>query len=203
MKGSAALRVSKPLTVYEFNAPEGYDWVQPVREQDFDLLRFDGTPRGVSWKPIRVRRLEQERGKRSDFPLCSGDEILLVRERAIRKIGPVLAKYGELLPLHCPGDPVSVLNVTRLIPALDESKSEILRSRSRGDILMLERVSFHPEAIGDAHLFKLAEFPQGAIYVTTAFVDLVKEHKLEGLTFDQVWPLPTGRGRSSRKSEQL
>ena len=63
----AALRVFRPVVA------EGFEWVQPIDQADFDAVyQLDGTPRASGWKPIRVRRLQADdegpRGGQRTFP---------------------------------------------------------------------------------------------------------------------------------------
>jgi hypothetical protein len=52
--------------VYKLRHGEGYEWLLPVDSNDYDLLNFDGKPRGSSWKPILTQRLKTDDGRLSD-----------------------------------------------------------------------------------------------------------------------------------------
>jgi hypothetical protein len=180
------------VKIFQITAPEGFDWVLPINEQDFDALRFDGRSRQASWVPVKMRRVvADERGRplaESDFPSCSGGDMLLLRQHAVDALGDLLGACGELLPLECVGRaPLWALNVTTLLDALDESRSKLLRMPESGEILRVKVPFFRPEAVAEAQLFKLSRMPRGLIYATETFVQRVKSLPLRGIDFKQVW----------------
>ncbi len=78
------------------------------------------------------------------------------------------------------------MNVTTLVDALDEEKSDVLRASDTGQLLMIHRPSFRADRLGP-EIFKLSQMPRGLIYVTEAFVHRVRATSLEGLDFKLVW----------------
>jgi hypothetical protein len=180
------------VKIFQITAPEGFDWVLPLNEQDFDALRFDGRSRQDSWTPVKMRRLTtDERGRtlaESDFPSCSGGDMLLLRQRAVDALGELLRACGELLPLECTGGaPLWTLNVTTLLDALDEDRSKLLRMPDSGEILRVKVPFFRSEGVAQAQLFKLARMPRGLIYVTEPVAQRIKSLPLRGIDFKQVW----------------
>lgn len=179
------------MKVFTITAPEGYEWVLPAVEREIEMLRFDGQPRADSWRPIAMRRLARdEQGHpllASDFPSCSGGEMLMLRRKAIDALGEILRCSGELLPLACPEGELWTLNVTNLVDALDEASSEVLRLPESGKILRVKKPVFRSEAIQGQEVFKLSAIPRGLIYVTDSFVDRVRAEDLRGIDFKQVW----------------
>jgi hypothetical protein len=178
--------------IYKLRYAEGFEWLLPINDADFDQLRFDGSPRGTRWQPVKMRRLRtSERGRTlqpADFLACSGGELLILGRAARDKLSETLVAYGELLPLLCEDGEYWVLNVTRLVDALDEGKSQVLRASSTGPILMIRKHEFRDsEEIQQAAIFKLSDMPRGLIYTNAAFVTLVKDSGLVGLEFDEVW----------------
>ena len=175
--------------VYKLQRPEQFEWLQPILKSDYQFLRFDGTSRPL-WSPVKMKRVRQdERGKLripSDFPACSGGDMLFVSAAARSALEPVLQGAGELLPLECTDGEFWALNVMRLLDALDESNSKFLRSSDTGHILMIHRHSFRANRLGP-EIFKLSQMPRGLIYVTEAFVNRVKATPLQGLDFKLVW----------------
>jgi hypothetical protein len=125
------------MKVYRFAVQAGYEWVVADTHADFEVFRgFDGTSRRVAWSPIRVRLVKQmdERGKplaESDVPWL-GERAPVMRPRAVTVLRDVLAGDGELLPLECDEAELSVLNVLRVIDALDVSRSDVVRFPSTG-----------------------------------------------------------------------
>jgi uncharacterized protein DUF1629 len=183
--------MTKPVSVFELRYSEGFEWLLPVNDTDFDILAFDGQPRARSWKPVSMERLKtSERGQPlapSDFPACSGGDMLIISGEARLKLQSELELYGELLPLACEDGDFWTLNVTRLIDALDESNSELVRASDTGAILMIRKHVFRPTELGSAHVFLLRQMVRGSIYVTDPFVDLVTGSGLKGIEFLRVW----------------
>lgn len=177
--------------VYKLRHSEGFEWLLPANDAEFDLLRFDGQVKVNSWRPVRMKRLKvTEQGQpleSSDFPACSGGDMLVLSRAARERIGGQLERHGELLPLVCDDGDFWVLNVTRLVDALDESNSQLLRASDTGAILMVRKYAFHAPALAQAELFKLPQMVRGLIYVTDPFIDLVRASGLRGIEFVQVW----------------
>lgn len=180
------------MKIFTIEAPEGFEWMLPVDDKDLEALLFDGTPRGADWKPVLMEPLRvDEQGnplQSSDFPSCSGADMLLCRERAVAALRDVFEAYGELLPLRCTdGLGLWCLNVTRLADALDEQGSKLLRTPGTGKIIRVSAPRFLTRKLAGTLLFKLAQMPRGLIYVTDEFVRLVEGQGLRGIAFKQVF----------------
>ena len=177
-------------SVYKLLTSEGFEWLLPVNDADFEVLTFEGQPRSNLWRPVKMKRLKIDRRrplKASDFPSCSGGDMFILSQVAKDKIGSYLEQYGELLPLACDDGDFWTLNVTRLVDALDESSSQLLRGSDTGEILMIHKHVFRPSGLEQAQLFKLPQVLRGLIYVTDPFVDMIKASGLKGLEFVKVW----------------
>jgi len=178
-------------SVFTLDYGEGHEWLLPVIGDDFDALRFDGTPRRASWRPIAMRRLKfATSGSRlvpADFVSCSGGQLLTFGERAFLALASYLDRYGEVLPLACEESHFWTFNVTNLIPALDVDRSRVFRANDDGSILMIQSHEFHEAALG-SDIWKLSAMPRGLIYVSAGFKKRVADAKLSGLEFEQVWP---------------
>jgi hypothetical protein len=176
-----------PLKVYKAIAVAGFEWLLPVVSEDSRKLRFDGTPCAASWVPVSVARLRVWEDGRplepGDFPSGCG---FVVSRAAKDLLGPDMENAGELLALNCPDGEFWTLNVTRLVDALDEDKSKVLRSSETNRILMVNQHYFHADRLGP-EIFKLSQTPRGLIYFTESFVDRVKSTSLKGFDFKLVW----------------
>jgi hypothetical protein len=149
---------------------------------------FDGRPMRKSWSPLEVEVIRDSRHSgrpESDFPLLFGP-VPVLSDRAARALGELLDGAGELLPLGGEGDGYHILNVTRVIDALDEQRSQFKRFPSSGRIMRVLRYAFRPEAIGDVAIFKLPQTVKSDVYVTDRFVDAVRRHELTGLAWDRM-----------------
>ncbi len=149
------------------------------------LLR--GEPIGERWQPPVVYEIsdpELPDAPLSDFPYFNGTP--LVGPRAMESLRDVWAECGELLPVHGLQSPHMVLNVTRVLDALDESRSTLTRFESSGRVMSVERYAFHRSRLGRCLLFRIPQLPQGDIFVTDAFVARVRAAKLTGFEFERV-----------------
>ena len=185
------MRIYKPVVA------EGFEWAQPIDEDDFRIFRHLGP--GVdrsTWIPVPFWLVREDEGQtfaESDFPWL-GSDTLILRERAVDLLGDLIAPYGELLPLECDEAVLAAFNVHRIIDALDERRSTVVRYPSSGRVMAIERHAFAPEIVGEAVIFKIPEV--GSTYVTDEFVNRVETAGLRGLDFPMIWesgsdPTPT------------
>jgi hypothetical protein len=170
--------------------PEGFEWVVPAEDADAQaFLDLDGTPRAAGWVPVPVRLLTADTAGRprrpADLPWLAS-HLLVLREPALAALRPVLADYGELLPLACPDAPLWVFNALRFADALDEAGSELVRFGG-GRVMAIERHAFRSELVEGIEVFRLPQLPLGWIYFGEKFVRLVRESGLRGTEFPSVW----------------
>ncbi len=82
------------------------------------------------------------------------------------------------------GEKVFALNVLSLVAdALDVGKSEVLGSDVDGEILSVRTAVFANGARKLPPIFKLAETPDGEIYVTRTFCEMVVRERFTGVGF--------------------
>jgi hypothetical protein len=179
------------LKVYEAGVVDKYEFCDFLVDiDDYLTLKraLDGSPKLSNWRPVPVQIINKdEKGRKyrfADAPLTSGG-LLVFRESVIEKLGPLLSKYGELLPLECAEAKLWLYNATLILEALNEEESEIDRFAS-GVISGIAWAVFREEAIGDADIFKLSIFRTGPTYFSQRFVDLWTKSGLKGMKFRQV-----------------
>ncbi|MFI5011720.1 MAG: imm11 family protein [Hyphomicrobiales bacterium] len=177
--------------IYKPTYRPGYELCHPVDRNDFETIRvlLNGIARAATWIPLKMQIIREDEGKKlreSDSPWLSS-HILIFRPRAIAALGPMLLKYGELLPTQCADAELSLYNVTRALNALDEEASSVERFGD-GRIMFVNRHVFREEVIGENDIFKLPGLRAEPIYVSQRFVDLWHSAGLKGFDFDQVWP---------------
>jgi len=80
-------------------------------------------------------------------------------------------------------------NPTRVIDALDEDASSVLRF-SGGRIMRINRHVFRPEVVKGIDVFKIPNLRVSPTYVSQRFGDLWNSADLKGLEFKQVWARP-------------
>lgn len=177
--------------IYEAEIDEGFELCQPVNHADFEnaLVSVSGSPSLSDWQPMPVEIIREDEGrklKKSDSPWF-GSYALVFRRKAVEALGPLLLDNGELLPLDCPEAELWMFNATRVLDALDEKKSEIIRF-STGRVMAIERYAFRPEVIEGADVFKIPQFRASPTFVSQRFRDAWKAAKLRGLDFKPIWP---------------
>jgi hypothetical protein len=177
------------MRIYTPAPPEGVEWLT-LRDSDpdqWEMLSVLSGPVGSAWQVPQmsfIRQREDGSPRRySDCPWCL-HSVLIVRDRALPSLRPVLGRYGEILPLRCE-EPVSLFNATMILDALDEDRSEIVRF-DNGDLLEIERHVFRPDVIGNSEVFKLP-VRASSIYLQETVVRRIGEIGLVGVAFDLVW----------------
>jgi hypothetical protein len=175
--------------IYEPLVAEGYEWVNAIQDGDYEVFRqLDGKPRAATWKPIAVRRVradERQAFNPSDFPWL-GSEALVMRRLAVDLLRDLLDANGEVLPLTTDdGAELFVLNA-RVIDALDEPSSSLMKFPGTNRIMRVKKVAFIASAIEGADLFRLPH-RASSTYVSERFIERVKATGLRGLSFNKVW----------------
>lgn len=168
----------------------GYEWVNCCSEADYEtFLSFDGSQRATQWRPVKVQRVradERQAFRPSDFPWL-GAHALVMRRNAVEALRVMLDASGEVLPLATDdGIELFVLNVTRVLDAIDEPRSEILRFPGSNRIMRIKSVAFLERVLGSADIFRLPH-RTSSTYVSDRFVKAVHDAGLKGLEFKRVW----------------
>ena len=176
-------------TIYDLIPQEGYEGVTCVNSEDFGRFRelFNGTPKRDTWEPLRVRRFVERRSRRpADFPDMALNDVLVMRTSAVTSLRDMLEAGGEILPLATDDDvPLFILNVTRVIDALDLEHS--VERFPDGRIAYLDAPAFHADMVRDVDFFKLPTLRSNTIFLGERFVARVRTAKLVGLDFEPVW----------------
>jgi hypothetical protein len=149
--------------------------------------RFNGLPMKRPWTDVTVGWDPDIRRKpKGDFPYLFS-HIPVFTPTAIRALGDLLANNGELFPILIAGEEYSLYNVTRVIDALDESRSEIIRFENSSRVLEIEVHCFFPDRIGATTIFKIPQVVTSDVFVTDVFVDRVRSARLKGFEFTLLW----------------
>lgn len=110
----------------------------------------------------------------------------VLSEKAYKELADLCTGLCEFLPVNSPeGDRYYLLNITNLLNALDEEKSE-LEKYSDGSIFIIDEYSYYKDLIKDFPVFKLSNYPSPML-VTDEFVEKVKSSGLTGFEFKKVW----------------
>lgn len=183
------MRKSKP-GIYKALGADGFELCHPVNKEDYERIDVEigGTPRQPSWKPISVRLIHEDEGNAlamSDSPWL-GYGPLIFRPSAVEALGPMLREYGELLPLACPEAELMIYNPTRVLDALDDAASSVMRF-SDGRIMLIQRHVFRSEVVGENDIFTIPDERVSPTFLSHRFVDRWKASGLKGIEFKQVW----------------
>lgn len=125
----------------------------------------------------------------NDYP-CVDLSIPAFSRRAVDVLREFLQPNGELLPLVSRVGDYFAYNVTTVADILDRKKSKVKWYDDSEQIIAVEisRYEFRPSRLRALTIFRLVEQP-ALTYVTQKFVDLVKDHDLQGFHFIKLWPL--------------
>jgi hypothetical protein len=145
-----------------------------------------------SWVPLPVRRNYSVKDNMTK-PL--GDRIgidaetdpMVLSRRALDVLLPHIGSLGQVLPLAFEEAEYAFFNITNVVDALDESKSELEHFPSSGRLSRVIRYAFKPEVVRNQLLFKIPQQPSGFAFVTDRFVEIVKANALTGFGFEKKW----------------
>ena len=171
--------------------PDCKDEYRPVTmcsgNLDEFLWRFDGTPMKGRWTDVTVLwNPEMSRLPKGDYPFLMLGLPIFTR-RAIEVLGDLLEGNGEIIPTTCEGDQIFFFNVTKVIDALDESDSEVIRFDDSSDVMRIGRHVFFRIKLVGSLIFKIPQWPTRRVYVTDRFVKRVESTGLKGFWFRRVW----------------
>jgi hypothetical protein len=147
---------------------------------------FNGESLVASWRPVTITAADEE-----DAEAELGDYALLgvvpvFSWRAVEAMGDLLRPNGELLPLRYHRGDYVAYNVTRIIDALDEEASSILRFRD-GKVMAIQEYIFRPDRLVGATIFKIPQLPKAFVFVTGEFARRVEDSALTGFHFRKLW----------------
>lgn len=130
--------------------------------------------------------------------------------RAAECLKEYLEPNGELLPATSNEVLYYVYNCRKVVEVVDHSttigafrqpyspKKGVLSTASS-----IAYLSIFPEKLVGLSIFKLREFPNGSVYVTSRFCERVFEFGLNGFDFVKAWPLPKGVDKLSEHMRLL
>jgi hypothetical protein len=178
------------MKLYKPLGSEGFELCYPEDKNDFDRINtlINGERRRETWLPIRMRIVNIDQGvslKRSDSPWL-GSNALIFRKKAIDALRSLLEVDGELLPLSCPGQELWIYNTFRVLDALDEDASTVMRFPT-GKAFMIQKHVFRPEIVKNVPIFKLSLLRVSPTFVNGTFVERWRSLGLQGLDFTEAW----------------
>lgn len=182
--------------IYGIVGASYYEDVGCVYEDDYEFMDFDGTTRAASWQPVLVERYASDAidggNQPADMYCWPGCDAIVLRPRALIALRDILADGAEILPLATnDGVRLSLLNVTRVLNALDVERSELWRYPHNGEIGDIPAPAFHEPMVRGVHFFKLPRYTY-EVFVGEPFVKRVRAAGLQGLDFQLVWSPASG-----------
>jgi hypothetical protein len=147
--------------------------------------RFNGTQMKHAWTAEEQFAFVPARLPKGDTPGLS-THIPVFSAKAAEILRDFLEPNGELLPITCDGQRFFAFNVTRVVDALDETSSEVVRFSS-GRIMEVDRFSFHENRLIGITVFKIPQLVLKDVFVTDPFVERVMATRLKGFKFRLVW----------------
>ena len=122
---------------------------------------------------------------KGDFPSLIPNVPVFSR-RAVAQLHDLLDGNGELLSTFVGREEYFLFNVTRVLDALDESKSELERFDD-GRVFYIDHHSFFEDKLVGSSIFKIQQVRTMDVFVTDTFVDRVHAAGLKGFWFPLVW----------------
>jgi hypothetical protein len=164
---------------------------KPITGQKFislvDIFR-SGEPIGERWEPIELGLFPGEEGKEAqeqvrpipDF--TRGVVVYAISAKARSILEPLIADQVEFLLLKTDVGLFYDMNIKR-VDCLDVSRSVVIRFKSSGRVMDIEKYAFLWERIEGIHIFCIPELGATPIFVSDAFKKTVEENHLTGFVF--------------------
>lgn len=161
------------------------------------------------WHPIRLAKVwkpPKVKGRVAPYQDFPGINMVhpAFSRRACDALRDFLEPNGELLSLDSKTGEYYFYNITTVIDALDLAKSKCdFWCDPPTTAVDIDYFAFHEERLVGTSIFRILELPLYTI-VTKAFVDRVHESRLNGFSFEKIWPFPSGvNWRLEAKSKRL
>ena len=157
---------------------------------EFDLEKilpisnlFDGRVLSSTWEPQPIKFLYRSR-KKGDCP--SLHSIPFFSSKAVKVLSEIMGENVEYLPVTGEASKFTIVNVIKLIDALDMEKSDLIYFPD-GKIMSKRKIVLRSEKISCTdNIFKLIEFPRTSVIVSDNFKDAVEKAGLKGFAFEKV-----------------
>jgi hypothetical protein len=178
------------MNVYQWGSDLESRWLTTSTESDIERLLFDGTSRIEGWAAPKVQWIiENSRDAERSITDCPNltPGVPALSAQAVLALKQLLAEAGELLPLDHGSHKYFALNVTKVLSALDETRSTIIRFPSSAQIMTVKTFAFFEEILSGSAVFKESELARSAVFCTDAFVQAVAAANLSGFKFKRVW----------------
>lgn len=189
--------------VYKLRAQDGFEWLFPVKDADYDIFDdWDGSGSVTDWVPIEVRaddptnkvgrrrrhNSKYKPAKETDmFKLDPGTPVF--SGRAWDLLRPLIGPHVQALPLICDEGEFWAINVTTTIPEVfDWARSDYcMFDHDPSRICILNRVVLKHRDSAWPPIFKLGPSVTGSwVFVSDQFRQAVDRLKLAGAAFHPI-----------------
>lgn len=136
------------------------------------------------WQPVEVE-------------LCTGSvpvgDILSfgpgmgVSQRGVDILAPLIEGSVEFLPLNSDDGQFYMMNVIRVVDALDRDSSELKLFKDGRRVMRIVRHVFYPSKTESEFVFKIPEQVRSRVYATDRFREAIERAELKGFHFTQLW----------------
>jgi hypothetical protein len=145
-----------------------------------EIDRSDYTPRG-------------SRAKLADYSNVNHNVHPVFSQRAKDILSDRLHGLGRWIELVSDEAPYWLFYVTNVVDALDEPASKVAYfTDSPTRVLGIDQFIFRPDRIAGQFLFTLPQKIRSNRLVTDDFINVVREHRLTGFSFEFLWSSETG-----------
>ncbi|HEX6189111.1 MAG TPA: DUF1629 domain-containing protein [Pyrinomonadaceae bacterium] len=197
------------MNVYSLDSDcDHYESLTLVEEaNDWETMyQFNATPIGSAWRPLRVESLTDDDDSApllpGDFPLLFPGAPVLSR-RAVEVLQPILEGNGELLQLDCDVGEYFIFNITKVVDALNEKDSEIVKFLGSQKVMTIKSFSFVSQRLKGVGIFKLPQLRLGRSFVTDRFAQAVEKGGLVGFSLEWLWSSDQSSGSPPFKSKTV
>ena len=165
-----------------------YDNLQRMESWSWEETQsFDGRNKSECWDPIKVKRMEPEKGlSLSDTPWLN-TPIPIFSGRVKKAMESFLGDAVEFLPITFDEGEFWIVNVTNVLDCIDYEKAKLRRFASSGRVMLFEKYCFIKERVMDENIFKIPELPIMYPFVSDRFKEQIELNKFCGFKFELVW----------------
>lgn len=161
-----------------------YDSLRILAKNSLEIYKeLSNTKPIENWLPVPVSIVKMK--LKGDFPSMSG--LVSFSEKALLTLKPIIKESVQVLPLQCKTGTFYAIKVLEKA-SLDFDKVEVDRSSS-GRIIEIDKYAFKKETVIGKNIFTIEELTYSRPIVSEAFIEVVEQNKLEGLTIKKVWQM--------------
>lgn len=161
-----------------------FDMLRPEENWSPDeVQQFNGKKVSSQWTPIKLVRLQPEKGRPlSDAPSYYS-HLPVLSERAKTVLENCFTGVAEVLPAINDEGEFWIINVTNVLDCVDYANAGVTRFRS-GRVMLFEKYAFLKDKVKQQHVFKIVEEPLRYLFVSDDFKKTVEENQLTGFCFN-------------------